>query len=237
MSTRSVMLARPTVIRKASCVRCGRDKVFIPVLHDWFKCADCGQGRSIDVQPYKGRLSVWDRFWRSVKVTPFCWSWMRTTRSRGGLKFQIDNRSIKVARVAYFLLRGTWPDGVAFRSCGNGACVKPDHIIDIPQSKVMGHMSRLGKVSNIRQKIRKECKRGHRMIGYNIYTHSRGRNCRKCMNANHRAWYAKGKLNEPKPNVQYDEPQSGEVQAGPVRVLGGFIEEPNRGSRLVAGTV
>lgn len=137
----------------------------------------------------------WSRFWREVNITPFCWTWRRPSRNKLGPRFKYNGNDIKIGRMSYYLCNGRWPDGGAFRRCANPMCVKPDHLDDVRQADMGKTLSGMGRLRNRHRKKRKRCRRGHILDGDNVGT-TMGRlgpqrYCRLCVNANHRARYAR----------------------------------------------
>ena len=171
------------------CFGCRIERVFTRGQLDSWACNVCGAQRALTVdvtESNKGGDA--GRFWASVKVTPFCWPWMRPCTNKGGPRFAIRGRDIKVARVAYFFAHGTWPVGGAFRTCSNAYCCRPDHIVDRSQSNISRTLIKSGRLK-LRSKPMTRCKRGHAFTGDNISTHGAQRFCRLCRNLTHRRRY------------------------------------------------
>jgi hypothetical protein len=177
--------------RSAFCFHCRQRKIFRHVRSDSYGCPDCGNQRSITIEGAEACLDGdAGRFWSSVKITPFCWPWMRISKRRAGPVFQIGRSSFKVARAAYFFSRGVWPIGGAFRRCGNSLCVKPAHLIDLGQADISRTLIKSGRLSSLRKPKMSRCKRGHKFAGDNISIQSGSKRfCRTCRNLVNRRRY------------------------------------------------
>lgn len=177
--------------RTGFCRTCRQERIMAHVISTDWACSTCGGKRSITIEPASEshRGGVWDRFWANVKITDFCWNWMPPTRSAQGPRFMFQGGSMKIARVAYFLYRGTWPEGGAVRTCGNKLCVKPDHISPMKQGEVPKFLAKTGR-SRAPQGVRTAaCKRRHAQTGTNLYLWRDRRGCRICRNhMNRRRW-------------------------------------------------
>ena len=172
------------------CFGCRAKRVFTRGQLDSWACGTCGAQRALTVTADEANKGgVEQRFWGNVKVTPFCWPWVTPVKAGNEPHFHMDGIGNLAARCAFFFSRGAWPDGVAFRTCSNALCMKPDHIIDIPVADISKTLSRMGRLDNIKQKPRQLCRRGHRLVGHNAGVHKSGRYCRKCKNAGRLARY------------------------------------------------
>ena len=174
------------------CFSCRVERVFARARADW-ECTHCGSSRALTVsvmESFKGGDS--GRFWASVKQTPFCWPWIRPCTNKLGPRFELHGKSVKIARCAYFFSRGVWPVGGAFRTCHNGFCCRPDHIVDRSQADVSRTLMRLGRLKMVRPK-QTRCKRGHAFTAENISIQGKQRYCRLCRNLVNRKRYRRQK--------------------------------------------
>lgn len=138
------------------------------------------------------RLDPFWRFWADVDKTNGCWLWKRHSVRRPQFFFLGKNRTI--ARVAYYLIHGEWPQ-FTLRSCGEGRCVKPAHLKSMSKGAVNTEHGNLGKYAGMKMPPKKACHRGHPMSGENLHTTPRGtRHCWICFrkrqresNVNYRA--------------------------------------------------
>ena len=128
----------------------------------------------------------WDRFWSKVDLSDpdGCWPWLGA-KDRGYGQFKLDGNTAKAYRVAYELLVGPIPDGMAIdhAACTNPPCVNP------------AHMEVVTRGENARREAdrRTECRNGHPWIPENIRQFRDGRRtCRVCFNAARRARRARG---------------------------------------------
>lgn len=129
------------------------------------------------------------RFWSNVIEGEKCWTWNRPVMTRLGPRFPYKGNDIKIARMAFFFSQGFWPFGGAVRTCGNGQCCRPKHIVDLPQKDVPGFLVDMGRHRSGRRPRISVCKRGHPMEGDNLIISNNGRACRNCFNMNRRLQY------------------------------------------------
>ncbi len=132
-----------------------------------------------------------ERFWSHVRKTPACWLWSRPCRSRQGPRYAYEGQDVKVARLAWFFTHGFWPAGGAVRTCANPRlCVRPSHILDIPQKDVPEFLKVRGRHRHgVRPRV-EVCKRGHAMTGDNLVHNGFQRYCRTCRNYRNRLRHA-----------------------------------------------
>lgn len=172
--------------RAAFCLNCRARRMFTHLANEAYRCAQCGAQRSITIDASDRVMDGSEgRFWANVKVTPFCWPWVPKCSERGPV-FKFDGHLHKAARVAFYLHHGRWPDGVAFRTCGNILCCRPHHIKDVPSDKLCTERSKRGMLRHIRWPRRKVCRRGHRLVGWNVGVTGKNRFCRTCDNEGRR---------------------------------------------------
>ena len=75
-----------------------------------------------------------ERFWKKVKITPWCWVWMGAKASGYG-RFRFRGKIAGAHRIAYEWIRGPIPPGLGLdHLCRNSACVNPHHLEVVPQS-------------------------------------------------------------------------------------------------------
>lgn len=136
-----------------------------------------------------GGTDVSVRFWSKVDASGDCWLWVAGRTPNGYGKFKIAGQSLGAHRVAWRLLVGPIPDGLAIdHLCKVKRCVNPDHLEPVtPRSNVMRSSSWAA-----RQAGQTHCKRGHPLSGPNLARWGkRGhRFCRICHRERTRAWRA-----------------------------------------------
>ena len=178
--------------RSTFCYVCRDERLFyrsahgatLPNNHGAWTCPVCGIHRHLTIDVLERNLDgKAAQFWGNVKVTPFCWPWITPVKKGNDARFSIDGISHQAARVAFLFAHGKYPDGTAFRTCSNEMCMKPDHIIDLPISKMSETLSKMGRLKNIKHKPRQFCRRRHRLVGHNAGKQKGGMYCRKCKNA------------------------------------------------------
>jgi len=81
---------------------------------------------------------VQNRFWSKVEFTDECWIWRAAIRETDGIGvFGIDGHVFYAHRIAYVVSRGQLPPGMDVRrTCRNPACVRPLHLILVPNASV-----------------------------------------------------------------------------------------------------
>ena len=82
------------------------------------------------------------RFWARVRRQDGCWLWGGSKNTQGyGVVAGWETGS--ASRVAWFLMRRSWPDGIIRNKCGHLACVNPAHwrevskAVSAPQKRKM----------------------------------------------------------------------------------------------------
>jgi hypothetical protein len=127
------------------------------------------------------RPSINERFQASVRCDPNgCWTWIGTIARTGYGTFSAHSKTHVAHRWTYERLIGPIPAGFHLdHLCRNRACVNPQHLdIVTPRENVMRGMSPSAVIR--RQAI---CKRGHELVGENIYVPPKKpqhRQCRTC---------------------------------------------------------
>lgn len=122
--------------------------------------------------------SIWTKV--TVKRKRECWPFKGHLTHDGYAGVRIGNKSVRVARVMYTIIRGPIPEGlVVDHLCRKRWCVNPYHLEAVTDAVNIQRMFR----NSERTPITK-CKRGHPYKGENvgITTNARGkyRFCRKC---------------------------------------------------------
>ena len=93
------------------------------------------------------------RFWEKVNrngrvVRPElgpCWEWTASLDRRGYGQFRDEPRTLRAHRVAWFLMRGSWPEKNVLHECDNPVCVNPEHLTDGSLEKNSLDMYRRGR--------------------------------------------------------------------------------------------
>lgn len=75
-------------------------------------------------------------FWAGVEKTETCWVWAGELHESGYGRARWLGRRMQAHRIAWALSRGDLPDGRRIaHTCGNRACVRPDHLVDSAQRR------------------------------------------------------------------------------------------------------
>lgn len=116
-----------------------------------------------------------DRFWSKVEKTAGCWRWKASLDGKGYGKFHYDGKHRRAHRVAYELLVGEIPEGLALdHLCSNPVCVNPDHLEPVTHAE----NARRGRNA---QRDKTHCAHGHEYSPENTQTAPDGRrSCRTC---------------------------------------------------------
>lgn len=120
-----------------------------------------------------------------IEVTGFCWLWTAYLNKKGYGQFRVGSKMLPAHRAVYEHLVGIQPEQlVANHLCYVRNCVNPDHLEFVTQRENV-----LYSHSPVRKNHDKtHCKRGHLLLGENLYLKPCGRRvCRTCKNNNQRA--------------------------------------------------
>lgn len=130
-----------------------------------------------------------ERFFQYVKkLESGCWEWTGSI-SHGYGCFRYHNRAQRAHRVAYMLLVGPIPEGLALdHLCCNRKCVNPEHLEPVTLFENSRRADTWRRAAEKRRQ-RTHCRRGHEYTKENTYIQSKGgRGCRKCRLITKRAW-------------------------------------------------
>jgi len=95
----------------------------------------------------KNTLSqIHERFWSKVKVSQAnkCWPWLGVSDLNNYGQFRMEGKTIRSARVAFYLRNGEWPDN-ACHTCDNPICCNPSHIFSGTRQENMSDMIAKGR--------------------------------------------------------------------------------------------
>lgn len=113
-----------------------------------------------------------------------CWTWRGTTLPQGYGQIRIATKMKRAHRISYAMFVGHIPTGMlVLHRCDNPSCVNPEHLF--VGSYRDNAVDAVNKGRNGNQNIGKMlCKRGHALVGANVYTDKRGyRTCTVCSRA------------------------------------------------------
>ena len=122
-----------------------------------------------------------------------CWLWAKAVNTNGyGYKWH-KGKLHHAHRVSWELNRGPIPDGLfVLHRCDVKLCVNPEHLFLGTQTDNMRDAMAKG-IGKFFQK-KTHCKRGHPLVGENIYIDSQNtRQCLECTRTRKLAWYHKHK--------------------------------------------
>jgi hypothetical protein len=112
---------------------------------------------------------------RLVKTEAGCWLWPGELNEKGYGKVDFEGRKWRVHRLVYTHLRGPIPAGLELdHLCRVNRCANPDHLEALTRQE---HAKRHPR--SLRR--RSHCRRGHPLVGDNLYVRPTGsRVCRTC---------------------------------------------------------
>lgn len=125
--------------------------------------------------------AIQERFWAKVArgCEEECWDWKAAVTKGGYGTVWIGGSVMRAPRISYYLAYGTIDENKAIdHLCRNRRCVNPAHL------ELVSHRENvLRGNSPLALKARQtHCKRGHRLIGSNIYRPPTGAgNSRRCL--------------------------------------------------------
>ncbi len=121
-----------------------------------------------------------ERFWMKFQRNPDsgCWEWTAGKNSTGYGQFYFHLRLERAHRVAYTLLVGPIPEGLAIdHLCRNRGCVNPSHLEPVTNRENLLRGDTLP-AANVRKT---HCPQGHAYDEANTYITKRGlRMCKAC---------------------------------------------------------
>jgi len=126
-----------------------------------------------------------ERFWPKVERTDTCWLWLGSISNYGYGSIWAYGRNVRVHRWAYEHFVGPIPDGLVI-----------DHLCRVRHCVNPAHMEVVTNAENLRRQVpcaekpwlrKTHCKRGHELVGDNVYITPRGtRHCRPCQRKRNR---------------------------------------------------
>lgn len=106
-----------------------------------------------------------------------CWPWTAAYFKSGYGAFRVGNKQMKAHRVAFYLVTGNWPVGMACHRCDTPSCCNPAHLFDGSATDNARDRDAKGRGANrersphcklaepMRDQIRREYQRGSREFG------------------------------------------------------------------------
>jgi hypothetical protein len=136
----------------------------------------------------KRRISIVQRFWKHVEITPSCWLWTASVISTGyGQIFSEPGKMMLAHRLSYELHVGPIPPGSELdHLCRNPKCVNPEHLEAVSHYENV----RRGESGSARNARKTHCPKGHPYSGANLLVGRSGaRRCRECCRRACRAYW------------------------------------------------
>jgi len=124
-----------------------------------------------------------DKLVDRIDATGDCWEWTGAKTKAGYGTIHLGEFTVTTAhRAVWESLVGPIPaDMVLHHNCINISCVNPDHLAIVTQKENVRLSHRVH---------RRMCRKGHRMVGDNLWINSEGtRVCRTCRDVRQKAHY------------------------------------------------
>ena len=126
-------------------------------------------------------MTLEQRFWKKVRITPGCWEWTAYKVKAGYGIFRVGGTAgdmVPAHRVAYELLVGPIGQKLCIdHLCRNPSCVNPAHMEPVTRAENVMRGIGHGPVNAAKT----HCKRGHIFDAANTYVDPHGkRSCRPC---------------------------------------------------------
>lgn len=123
--------------------------------------------------------SLKDRLLAKVGSTEYCWEWVAAKQPTGYGQMWNGKRPEQAHRISYRVHKGDIPTSCEIdHVCRNRSCVNPDHLRAVPHRENM----RVSDTVMGRNAAKLYCKRGHPLLGENLYVTRKGhRQCRECL--------------------------------------------------------
>lgn len=126
------------------------------------------------------------RFWEKVDKTDGCWVWTAARAGGGYGVFWFQRRNVPAHRFSLMEAGVDIPEDMQVdHLCRNRQCVRPDHleVVDCRTNLLRGD------TIPAHNAAKTHCPEGHPYSGANLYTHSRGRQCRACNRESSLRWW------------------------------------------------
>lgn len=133
-------------------------------------------------------MNLKTKFLERVNKTDTCWNWNLFIKPNGYAQTSLAGKLKYVHRLSYEIFKGDIPEGLQIdHLCRNRKCVNPNHLeIVTPKQN-----TRRGLVCGCPSDggYKKICKRGHLIMGGNIYWRNTGYGaCRTCRRELKKIW-------------------------------------------------